>query len=404
MRKKPDPAAFYAVPYPVAYAEELTAAHRLLTAAAETIAPEDEDFAVYLRNRARDLLSNDYESGDASWVAGRFRTLNAQIGSYETYDDELYGTKTYFALNVLVIDRARSDALRAATAEIQHLEDLLPYDEGRPHKRVRTDIPVGVYDVAADFGQSRGGNTATILPNDASAARKYGRTILLRRNIMEDARIFAVSRAAYVAAVDDARRDDYTPKGSSDRTLWHEIGHYLGVARTRDGRDLDLALEQASAVYEELKADLVSLFVAPELRKMGYYGDGDLKPLYASGVRRVLLKNRPDRSQVYQTMELMQWNYFMEKGVLVFDPKAGRLAVHYDRFPGAVADMLREVLEIQAAGDPAAAEAFTTKYTTWREDVHERVAQAMRASEVYRYSYVTFELLDAADAVPHAHR
>jgi len=75
---------------------------------------------------------------------------------------------------VLVTDRARSDALRAATAQLQRLEDMLPYDEGKPHKRVRADIPVGVYDVVADFGQSRGGNTATILPNDAVAARNTG--------------------------------------------------------------------------------------------------------------------------------------------------------------------------------------------------------------------------------------
>ena len=39
---------------------------------------------------------DDYESGDAAWVTGHFKNLNAQIGSYETYDDELYGVKTFF--------------------------------------------------------------------------------------------------------------------------------------------------------------------------------------------------------------------------------------------------------------------------------------------------------------------
>jgi hypothetical protein len=400
MARSPDAKAFYAVPYPVAYPEELTTAHRLLTEAADVIAPEDEDFAAYLRNRARDLLSNDYEAGDAAWVSGRFRTLNAQIGSYETYDDELYGTKTYFSLNVLVIDRARSDALREATAQLQRLEDLLPYDEGRPHKRVRADIPVGVYNVVVDFAQSRGGNTATILPNDATAARKYGRTILLRRNIMEDARLFDNSRASFAAAVADVHHDDFSPGGSSDRTLWHEIGHYLGVDRTREGRDLDVALEQASPIYEELKADLVSLFLGPELRGMGYYDDAGLRSLYASGVRRVLLKSRPDRAQVYQTMELMQWNYFMEQGALSFDPDDGRLAVHYDRMHDSAAAMLREVLEIQARGDLTAAEAYIDRYSAWRDGLHERVAAAMRASEKYRYSYVTYELLDPRGGVP----
>src|SRR6185437_1205012 len=54
---------FYATPYSVAYAEELTQAFNLLNEAADLLKKDDEEFAGYLRNRARDLLSDDYESG-----------------------------------------------------------------------------------------------------------------------------------------------------------------------------------------------------------------------------------------------------------------------------------------------------------------------------------------------------
>lgn len=397
MAKEPDAHAFYAVPYPVAFADQLDKCYQLLTEAGDEIAPEDADFANYLHNRARDLVSNDYESGDASWVTGRFKTLNAQIGSYENYDDELYGSKTYFALSILVLDRERSEALRAATAQLQKLEDSLPYDA---HKRVRSDIPVGLYDVLADFGQARSANTASILPNDSNMARRYGRTILLRRNIMESPEIFAASRAAYAAAVADQFVPSFTPKGGSDRTLWHEIGHYLGVDRTRDGRDLDIALEQASSAFEEMKADLVSLYLGPELQKIGFYNANDLHPLYASGVRRVLNKNKPDRSQPYQTMELMQFNYFMAQGVIAFDAKSGKLSVHEEKFHDAAAAMLRDVFEIQAAGDAAKAEAYITKWTEWKPELHERLAEAMRSTETSRFPCITFELLDPADKAP----
>ncbi len=50
---------FYAVPYAVAYADELVKAYSLLNEAADAVAKDDEEFARYLRNRARDLLSND---------------------------------------------------------------------------------------------------------------------------------------------------------------------------------------------------------------------------------------------------------------------------------------------------------------------------------------------------------
>jgi hypothetical protein len=400
MLKHPESQAFYAVPYPVAFADQLEKCYRLIMEAGDTIQPEDEDFARYLHNRARDLVSNDYESGDASWVTGRFQALNAQIGSYENYDDELYGAKTYFALSILMLDRERSEALRAATAQLQKLEDGLPYGEGKPHKHVRSDIPVGLYDVLADYGQARSANTASILPNDSGPARRYGRTILLRRNIMESPELFAASRAAFAAAVEDRFVPSFTPKGSSDRTLWHEIGHYLGVDRTRDGRDLDIALEQASSAFEEMKADLVSLFVGPELEKIGYYTADDMKPLYASGVRRVLNKSRPDRSQPYQTMELMQFNYFMAQGVLAYDATRGKVIVHEEKFHDAVAAMLRDVFEIQAAGDAGKAEAYITKWTTWTPELHEKLAEAMRSSETSRYPCITFELLDAPGSAP----
>ena len=209
-----------------------------------------------------------------------------------------------------------------------------------------------------------------------------------------------MSRAAYAAAVAEPFVASFNSKGGSNRTLWHEIGHYLGVDRTRDGRDLDIALEQASAPLEEMKADLVSLYVAPALLKMGYYTEADMKSLYASGVRRVLQKNKPDRSQPYQTMQLMQWNFFMEKGALSFDAKSGKLIVHQEKFHDAATAMLREVLDVQAVGDANAAEAYITKWTTWRDDLHERVAESMRASETYRFNYVTFELLDPPGSSP----
>src|SRR4029453_10347390 len=178
---------FYVVPYTVAYADDLMSAYRLLNEAAAAVKKDDEEFAKNLRNRARDLLSNDYEAGDADLVTRHFKNINAQVGSYETYDDELYGVKTFFAFSLLLTRQAETTALRQAMKGLQGLEDSLPYQN---HKKIREDIPVGVYDVIADFGQARGGNTATILPNESYLARRYGRTILLRANIMRDTSIF----------------------------------------------------------------------------------------------------------------------------------------------------------------------------------------------------------------------
>ncbi|HKZ80366.1 MAG TPA: zincin-like metallopeptidase domain-containing protein [Pyrinomonadaceae bacterium] len=379
---------FYAVPYAVAYADDLLRAYTLLNGAAAAVADVDQEFAGYLRNRARDLLSNDYESGDASWVTGHFKNLNAEIGPYETYDDELYGVKTFFAFSLLSVRQPETLALRQAMKGLQALEDSLPYGH---HKKVREDIPVGVYDVIADFGQSRGGNTATILPNESYLARRYGRTILLRANIMQEPNIFESTKSTFAAAVGPEAAKDLTSDGNFYRTLWHEVGHYLGVDRTKDNRDLDEALEENASALEEMKADLVSLFVAEALRKQGYYTDAQLKSVYAGGVLRVLQNNRPRRDQPYNSMQLMQWNFFLENGLLSF--AEGRLAIDYERYHDVVGKLLQRVLEVQYQGDKAAADQFIKQYTSWDENLHGVTAKNIREQQKYRFRIFKYATL-----------
>ena len=380
----------YAVPYSVAYADDLMKAYGLLNEAADAVEKDDWEFARFLRNRARDLLSNDYESGDASWVTGRFKNLNAQIGSYETYDDELFGVKTFFSFCLLQSRQQETAALRQAMKGIQALEDSLPY---KNHKKVREDIPVGVYDVVADFGQSRGGNTATILPNESYLARRYGRTILLRANIMRDTSIFESTSRTFAAAVGEEQAKALTPDGNFYRTLWHEVGHYLGVDRTADGRDLDEALQDNSNTLEEMKADLVSLFVADALHKQGYYTDAQLKSVYAGGILRVLQNNRPRRDQPYNTMQLMQWNFFLENDLLRLDLLNKTLHINYDKYHEVVGKMLERVLAVQYAGDKAASDKFIDQYTKWDDNLHGEIARKIRAQQRYRFRIFKYAAL-----------
>jgi hypothetical protein len=388
-----DPSAFYAVPYPVAYADEMLKAYGLLMQAADDVRSDDPELAGYLRNRARDLLSNDYESGDAAWVTGRFGRLNAQIGAYETYDDELYGTKAFFAVSLLLRDEKATAELREALKGLQEIENALPYAGPPAPKAIREDIPVGVYQVIADFGQARGTNTATILPNDALLARRYGRTILLRANIMRNEEIFESAGQIWQAAVADAFHDDLGRDGDFQRTLWHEVGHYLGVDRDRQGRPLDAGLQENAPALEEMKADLVSLFAARALRARGYYDDAGLRDVYAAGIRRTLQTVRPRRDQPYQTMELMQMNYFLEKGLIAWDADRQALVIRYDRYHDTVTELLREVLAVQYAGDKAASDRFIERYTAWSPDLHERLAEKMRAATPYRFRLVRYAAL-----------
>jgi hypothetical protein len=381
LARRPNRATLYAVPYSVAYADEMLRSHRLLHEAADAVEGSDAQFARFLRNRGRDLLTDDYEAGDAAWLKGRFKNLNAQIGAYETYDDELIGTRAFYGLSLLATRTQESAALREAMKGMQELENSLPTER---HKRVIEDIPVGLYDVIADFGQTRGGNTATNLPNEAYLVERYGSIILLRANIMRNPDLFRGAGDVFGAAVVPEQAAHLTADSNFYRTLWHEVGHYLGPDVTASGETLEVIGADAN-LLEEMKADLVSLFVAKELRRRGYYTADQLRAVYASGISRTLQNNKPRREQPYNMMQLMQMNWFLDRGVLKFDPGSANLRIDYDRYHDAVADLLKQVLAIQEAGDAKRAGAFITRWGSWDDNLHGRIATNIRAQQRYRF-------------------
>lgn len=359
-----DDDAFYAVPYSLAYAEQMRAASSLLQRAAASVRGTDHDLADYFEQRARDLLTNDYEAGDAAWVSGSFEHLNAQLGAYETYDDHLLGQKAFFSTSILVRHAEASEELGRAVARLGEFDAALP---GGPYGGVRSRIPIGIYDVVADFGQSRGGNTASILPNEHHITAKYGRTILLRRNIMTNPRFLAAAQARFRAAVAEEHEQDLGPRGSFDRTVWHEVGHYLGPKTTTDGRSVTEALGSWHNHIEEMKADLVSAWLMPRLVEVGVLDEERRRAAYAAGVLRVLVTTNPPRTSAYRTMMLMQQNWFLEHGVLRLE--GGQLAIDYGRVPATVEAMLVAVLELQQRGDRQAVEAFIERWARWDDAV-----------------------------------
>ena len=387
---KPDRTQLYAVPQSVHWASTIVRIYQRLNNAARYIEDNDPELAGYLRNRARDLLSDDYESGDAAWVTGNFQRLNVQIGAYETYDDALFGVKAFMSMSILKRDERATKAVRATVGDLQAIEDALPSPQ---HRRVRGDIPIGVYDVIADFGQSRGRNTATALPNDPLMVKRYGRTILLRENILRSPELMGNAQAIWKALMTSPFDGDLTEDGEFTRTLWHEIGHYLGVDRDKLGRPLEVALRSSADTLEELKADLVALYVAGLLNKAGKLSDQEMANVYASGINRTFLDARPRREQAYQTMELMQFNWLLDKGVLEMDAVNKGFVLHYDRMPGAVAEMLETVLKLQFAGDPAAAGSFIDRWSEWNDDVHEPLAKTIRDSRAFRYPLFRYAAL-----------
>jgi hypothetical protein len=385
-----DGRGLYAVPYSVAWPDSILEASNHLSRAAQAIVDENADLAAFLGLRARDLLADDHEAGDAAWIRGELGRLDAVVGAYETYDDDLYGAKGFFDVSLYLRDEPATVKLRAALADLPQVEAAMPYESNHA---VRSDIPAGSYDILAAFG---GGKTtgAEILPNDPNLMRKYGRKILVRRNLYTHPDSFARAQSRWKAVIDPSQHDELNAEGRYEQVVWHEIGHYLGPETARDGRLIEELLQEDAAPIEELKAELASQFAAHELRDRGHLTDADVMGLAAGAILASLRPVKPLRSQPYPTLWLMEFNWFLDQGLLVYED--GGLLINWSRHAEAVTSMLRRTLEIQDHGSKAEAAAFIAEYSRWDER-HERLAAAMRSAEKYRFALPVYGLLDGAE-------
>jgi hypothetical protein len=118
-----------------------------------------------------------------------------------------------------------------------------------------------------------------------------------------------------------------------------------------------------------------------------------LRAIQAAGIRRTLQSVKPRRDQPYQTMQLIQFNWFLEHGLIEADPKTARLTVHYEKYPEVVQSLLQEVLKLQYEGDKAAAAAFFDRWTKWTPELHEKLAARIREAQGARFRIVRYAAL-----------
>jgi hypothetical protein len=94
---------------------------------------------------------------------------------------------------------------------------------------------------------------------------------------------------------------------------------------------------------------------------------------FAASIFRALRFGTAEAHGRAQRMELV---YLLEKGAIARDRAAGRLRVDMDRMPGAIEDLAREMLEIEATADRARAETWFSIYADVPLEVESTLATA----------------------------
>jgi hypothetical protein len=202
------------------------------------------------------------------------------------------------------------------------------------------------------------------LPNDPRIHEQKGTKKIFFKNFM-DARVnyIILPLAKRLMRADQAARA--SGEGYMASTLMHEISHGLGPAfARRGGKQVDIR-ESLGPVYsglEEAKADVVGMLglawlmdhgAMPRDREREYYDS------YLAGIFRTV---RFGTGEAHGRAEMMEFNYLFEQAAI--RRENGKYAVDYAKIRTGLAKLTKELLEIEATGDRARAEAWMKKYDT----------------------------------------
>ena len=351
------------LPYHIAYRSFLEPAARDLREAATLSA--DPAFANFLRLRADALLNDDYFKSDLAWLDLKDPKFDVIFAPYETYTDGLLGVKASYGAAVRVRNEDESRKLAVFQKYVPEIQDALPLPrEDRPSKR-GLQTPMEVMDAPYRAGDLRHGYQAVAdnLPNDPRVHEQKGSKKIFFKNFM-DARVnnVVLPLAQYMMPPDQAAKA--SGEGYLLTAIMHEIAHGLGptFAHAISGRVM--IREAVGPIYgglEEAKADVVGMFGLRWLVDHNVLPKEKLEEYYASYVAGIFRTVRFGTGEAHGKAQMMEFNYLSERGAIKRQ-SSGRYAIDYGMMPAVLADLAKELLDIEATGDRERAENWFKKY------------------------------------------
>lgn len=354
-----------AVPYHIAFRAFLEPAAKALRAAAAL--SSDPAFAKFLRLRADALLSDAYFPSDLAWLDLKNPKFDIIFAPYETYLDGLLGVKGSYGAAVMVRNERESKKLELFQQYVPQIQDALPLAAADRPSKHGLQTPMEVMDAPFRAGDLTHGYQAVAdnLPNDARVHEQKGSKKLFFKNFM-DARVNYIVLPVARRLMEPEQAARVSGEGYLQFTIMHEICHGLGpaFARTPAGKtDIRAAIGPAFSGLEEAKADVTGMFALKWLVDHEALPKEKLDEYYASYVGGIFRTVRFGTAEAHGRAEMMEFNYLSERDA-IRRVASGKYVIDYEKTPGAIADLAKELLEIEATGDRSRAENWFKKYDT----------------------------------------
>ena len=382
-----------AVPYSVAFRERLEAAAALLEGAA--VHATNPSLADFLKKRAAAFRTNDYVESEVAWMKLEASEIEPTIGPYEVYEDELMGWKAAFESFVTVVDPGASEQLGVLVEHLRDLEAALPIEERYKRLDRSFESPLAVVDVIYTAGDAARGiqTIAFNLPNDPRVTDEHGTKKVMLRNVIQAKfdRILApiaerVLEPELVASVD--RQAFFID------VVMHELAHGLGP-RTVHGTETasSVALGPSYSAIEEAKADVVGVLSLAELTDRGVYTQEFLRQVYVTAIASLFRCVRFGTGEAHGKGCALQFHHFLDNGAITVGDD-GRFGIVFGAIRAGYAEVARDLMNLEATGDRAGAEALLAERGSLPPAVEAAVARLTDVPVDIRPEYTVVEKME----------
>ena len=343
--------------YHEAYSKELQKASDLLKKAASLA--EDAGLKKYLELRADALVTDNYQSSDFAWMEMQNTNIDFVVGAIENYEDALYGYKAAYESFILLKDISWSKKLEKFSAMLPELQKGLPVDE-----EYKKDVPgskadMNAYDVIYYAGDCNAGSKtiAINLPNDEEVHVKYGSRKLQLKNSMQ-AKFDKILVPISELLIDPEQRQYVTFTAFFENTMFHEVGHAMGIKNTINGTGtVREALKEQYSAIEEGKADIMGLYLVTKLYEMGELTEGEIMDNYITFFAGIFRSSRFGAASSHGKANMMRFNYFEEQEVFTINADE-TYTVNFEKMHTAMISLMQKILFIEGNGDYDAAKAW----------------------------------------------
>jgi hypothetical protein len=416
-RAKGDPATddLVAVPYHVAYAEDMKAASDELRATAALVGrdPSEAAFKAYLEAAARAFLDGSWFEADVAWkgMTATNSRWYLRVGPDEVYAEPC-SRKANFHQTFARINQESLEWQRRLEPVKDDMEAAMASLAGPPYKAREVGFTLPDFiDIVLNAGDARAPLGATIgqsLPNWGPVAEAGGRTVAMTNLYTDaDSEAMLVEQSRSLLCTATAGRVDPAVRYMTISTVLHEAAHNLGPSheyRVDDRTDGQVFGGPLASTLEELKAQTAALYFSDWLAARGIMSKEDADKTH---VRDVLwsfghiaqgMNDARGQPKPYSQLAAMQMGFLNQRGVLRWNAEekaangrdVGCFEVDLGKWPAAVEDLARLAFGVKSRGDRALAEKtrdeWVTDGTPWaalRGTIQERWLRAPKASFVY---------------------